>query len=156
MNLNFWNLKIQPLCYLCLFIILYQVIIISDIWITFHHCLSTACSQHMSILCFKGHNIPPFPSELKKKNPYKDLQDLIVFCNLLTFWNYCWLYSFHPDPLPDLLAHQVFIPYHLFQVVFCWDLEYPASEKAMASHSSTPVWKISWWRSLVGCSPWSR
>ena len=24
----------------------------------------------------------------------------------------------------------------------------------MAPHSSTLVWKIPWWRSLVGCSPW--
>ena len=27
-------------------------------------------------------------------------------------------------------------------------------EKAMAPHSSTLAWKIPWWRSLVGCSPW--
>ena len=27
-------------------------------------------------------------------------------------------------------------------------------EKAMATHSSTPAWKIHGWRSLVGCSPW--
>ena len=24
----------------------------------------------------------------------------------------------------------------------------------MAAHSSTLAWKIPWWRSLVGCSPW--
>ena len=29
-------------------------------------------------------------------------------------------------------------------------------EKAMAPHSSTLAWKIPRWRSLVGCSPWSR
>ena len=29
-------------------------------------------------------------------------------------------------------------------------------EKAMATHSSTLAWKIPWWRSLVGCSPWGR
>ena len=28
------------------------------------------------------------------------------------------------------------------------------SEKAIATHSSTLAWKIPWWRSLVGCSPW--
>ena len=26
----------------------------------------------------------------------------------------------------------------------------------MAPHSSTLAWKIPWWRSLVGCSPWGR
>ena len=26
-------------------------------------------------------------------------------------------------------------------------------EKGMATHSSIPVWKITWTRSLVGCSP---
>ena len=26
----------------------------------------------------------------------------------------------------------------------------------MATHSSTLAWKIPWWRSLVGCSPWGR
>ena len=31
-----------------------------------------------------------------------------------------------------------------------------AVEKAMATHSSTLAWKIPWWRSLVGCSPWGR
>ena len=30
------------------------------------------------------------------------------------------------------------------------------SEKAMASHSSTLVWKIPWMESLVGCSRWGR
>ena len=30
------------------------------------------------------------------------------------------------------------------------------SEKAMAPHSNTLAWKISWMESLVGCSPWSR
>ena len=29
-------------------------------------------------------------------------------------------------------------------------------EKAMAPHSSTLAWKIPWWRSLEGCSPWGR
>ena len=29
-------------------------------------------------------------------------------------------------------------------------------EKAMAPHSSTLAWKITWQRSLVGCSPWGR
>ena len=29
-------------------------------------------------------------------------------------------------------------------------------EKAMAPHSSTLAWKIPWWRSLVGSSPWGR
>ena len=28
------------------------------------------------------------------------------------------------------------------------------SEKAMAPHSNTLAWKITWRRSLVGCSPW--
>ena len=27
-------------------------------------------------------------------------------------------------------------------------------EKAMVTHSSALAWKIPWWRSLVGCSPW--
>ena len=29
-------------------------------------------------------------------------------------------------------------------------------EKEMAAHSSILAWKISWKRSLVGCSPWGR
>ena len=44
---------------------------------------------------------------------------------------------------------------HLHRSMLCMFVWHQArSEKAMAPHSSTLVWKTHGWRSLVGCSPW--
>ena len=41
-------------------------------------------------------------------------------------------------------------------IISLWWVIPNTMEKPMATHSSTLAWKIHGWRSLVGCSPWSR
>ena len=59
-----------------------------------------------------------------------------------------------------MLTVSTFKPYSIYMLIFIEMKSYyhlvqkSALEKAMATHSSTPAWKIHGRRSLVGCSPW--
>ena len=79
--------------------------------------------------------------------PYKSC----LFCFKRPMINNCFMFI-----IPVSYHTHTYTPKRLCFYVFVFVCIYACVEKAVAPHSSTLAWKISWMEDLAGWSPWGR